>query len=118
PLRTAVLDIVTRHVGSTKTILKSGGVLDRYRNGDETVPISEAAKRCGLTTQRFRRLAVELEVIPKEWGRGTPLRIERQKAEKLADRLHGNKTLKEIASELGLANLPATAIVHSGLVEI
>lgn len=118
PLRTAIHDIFTRHVGSTKVILKGGSISDRYGKSEETVLISEAAKMCGLSTDRFRRLAVEFDVVPDEWGRGTPLRIERHKAEDLAVRLKGHKTLTEISRELGLSKKAAGGIVRSGLIEI
>jgi hypothetical protein len=82
--------------------------MGRDVHSEGTMTLVQAAQACGLTFERFRRLAVALEMVPKDWGQGTPLRLERANIAVLAERLQGNKDLTTIARELGMAD-PATA---------
>lgn len=112
-LRSAMLDAISTHA-STRTSLKGGHVVGRDVHAQDSYTAYEAAKRLGFSFERFRRLAVALEMMPKEWGQGTPFRIERSKVEELAERLEGHKDLGTVALELGVSEPTARRIAKDG----
>ncbi len=115
-LRTAMLDAIARNAAH-KTILKGGKVLGRDVHNEDTITLGDAAKMCGLTFERFRRLAVTLGLVPKDWGQGTPYRIDRGRIEDLAARLEGNKDLHTISAELATTDGAVARMADAGLLE-
>lgn len=114
--RNAILDTISRHAAG-RTFLKGGQVMGRDVHGEESMTIVQAAAACGLTFERFRRLAVALELVPKTWGQGTPFRLDRSVVEGLAERLRGHKDLGTVARELGMADPPTARLAREGHLE-
>jgi hypothetical protein len=115
-LRSAILDAIAKHA-APRTPIKSGQVMGRDATNTDAVTLVQCAEMCGLTFERFRRVAVALEMMPRTWGQGTPFYIDRAKAEELARRLDGHKDLKTIAEELGVTETAAVKLADEGFVE-
>lgn len=115
-LASAMIESISRH-GAGKVVLKGGHIVGHDIDNENSLTMVQSAKLCGLTFERFRRLAVALDLVPKQWGQGTPFRIDREKVEALAERLDGHKDLSTIAQELGVSDPTAARIARSGLID-
>lgn len=80
--------------------------------------IVQATAVYALTFERFHRLAVALDLVPKTWGQRTPFGLERAKIEALAERPLDRKDLKTIAGELGLAEPASARLAREGWIDL
>lgn len=113
PFATALQEILFAHANS-KVVVKTGSILapdDRslgYR-------LEEASELAGMSAGKFRRIAIEMGLIPSTGIRGRPARLNREQVHDIAVRFHGSKTRDQVADELGITYSAIMPIIEDGL---
>ncbi len=96
-------------------LLKTGHELPDARAVDNGYLLSEAAARCGVAANKFRRMAVELGLMQSERRRGHPARLDRARVDAIAERFQGAMTMKDVARELNIKPDAMGAIIKDGV---
>jgi hypothetical protein len=98
-------------------VLKSGFRLADDTTIDNGYLLVEAAEVVGVAPGKFRRMAIELGLMPAEKKQGQPARLDRAKVQVIADTFRGARTLREVAAELGIAFEAVKGLVEAELLQ-
>ena len=77
------------------------------------IDLTEAAARCGMTFERFRRIGTLAGLLPRSSIQGTPARLDEGKVEELATRLAGSVSREEAAGLLDIAPHAAGRLIKA-----
>ncbi len=113
PLATALREHIFVHA-NRNVLLKTGSSLapDDQTQGYQ---LREAADLAGMSYGKFRRIAIELGLLPPRGVKGRPARLDREQVEEIASRFRGSKTMDAIADELGITYSAMMPIIEDGL---
>ena len=106
-MKEAIAAHASKHVVLKTGATVAGLVVERQPGID----VVEAAKRTGMTFERFRRVATVMGVLPAKDMKGRPARM---KAEDI-EGLRGHKTRQQVAAELGIAPCVTGSLIHAGI---